>query len=312
MTPPLIFIVIPAWNRKSDTLACLETLRALTYPCYRIVLVDNGSTDGTTLAVREYWPVVELITNTTNQGFARAVNQGLSHAFEHGADMAFLLNNDTLAAPDILEQLLMAYSEAVGILAPKIFYMTEPQRIWSFGGRRHPFTLEKTGDPRGQLDGVTWSRMMECDYLVGCAMLIPRHTWERTGGFDERYFIYYEDMDFSQRVQATGLRLLAVPNAHLWHKVSVSSGGSDSPNERYWMARSSVLFFRKYARRWQWLIVGPYRLGSAVKTTLRLLVRRRFESMRFSLRDGRGRQAVCLHLSQILPIVLSGFVAQIG
>lgn len=286
---PLVYVVVLTWNHKDDTLACLESLSALTYPNFRVLAVDNGSTDGTPEAVREYFPAAELIVNERNLGFATGVNRGLRQALQQRADLIFLLNNDTLVEPHVLERLLDHCAEDVGLLAPKIYYIHEPARIWSMGGRRHPWTIEKTGDARGALDGPQWSRLLERDYLVGCAMLIPRRTLEQVGGFDERHFMYYEDMDFSWRVRAAGLRLLVVPEAHVWHKVAISSGGSDSPNERYWMARSSVLFFRRYAQGWRWLIIGPYRFGSALKTTVRLLSHRRFAALQAywrGLRDG--------------------------
>ncbi|MGH2521890.1 MAG: glycosyltransferase family 2 protein [Anaerolineales bacterium] len=289
MTTPLVYIVIPAWNRKHDTLACLESLLALTYPSYRIVMVDNGSTDGTAQAVGENYLNVEIIAHPKNLGFAAGVNSGIRHALERGADFVFLLNNDTLAEPSLLNRLLAYCTAGVGIVAPKIYYAADPERLWSAGGQRHPWTLEKTDDARGQPDGPRWARVLERDYLVGCAMLIPRSTLQRVGEFDERYFMYYEDMDFSWRVRAAGLKLLVAPDARLWHKVALSSGGSDSPNERYWMARGSVLFFRRYARGWRWLVVGPYRFGSAIKTTLRLLARGRWEAIAAywrGLRDG--------------------------
>jgi GT2 family glycosyltransferase len=107
------------------------------------------------------------------------------------------------------------------------------------------------------------------------------------GLFDERFFMYYEDFDLSLRAHQAGFKILLSPQAKVWHKVAVSSGGSDSPNERYWMARSSVLFFHKHVRGLRWLIVLPYRTGSAVKTVLRLMLRGRAESALAYLRGLR-------------------------
>jgi hypothetical protein len=149
--------------------------------------------------------------------------------------------------------------------------------------------MEKIGDARGQIDEKQWDTVLERDYLVACALLLSRCLLTQVGLFDERFFMYYEDSDLSLRACQAGFRLLLAPQAHVWHKVAVSSGGSDSPNERYWMARSSILFFGKHVRGWRWLIVLPYRAGSAIKTLLRLTLRHRPEAARAygrGLRDG--------------------------
>jgi hypothetical protein len=179
--------------------------------------------------------------------------------------------------------------EDVGMVAPKIFYAEDPNRIWSIGGRRHWLTTEKVGDVRGQKDRGQGTRILERDYLAGCALLFSRRFLEDTGLFDERFFMYYEDSDLSLRARDAGYRLLLSPDAHVWHKVAMSSGGSDSPNERYWMARSSVLFYRKHVHGIRWFIVFPYRLASAIKTLIRLEVKGKHSSASAyvgGLRDG--------------------------
>jgi GT2 family glycosyltransferase len=95
---------------------------------------------------------------------------------------------------------------------------------------------------------------------------------ERVGLFDERFFLYYEDSDYCMRVRRAGFRLLVVPQARMWHRVSSSTEGSDSPTERYWMGYSSIQFFRKHVRLWQLPVIIPWRVGSIVKTLLRLVI----------------------------------------
>jgi hypothetical protein len=272
-TFPLVYVVTLTWNQREDTLSCLESLKHMTYPHRRFLLVDNGSVDGTIEAVQERFPGVEVIANPRNLGFPGGFNVGLRRALDEGAEYVFMVNNDIFVAPDILDELMTcAGPPDVGMLAPKIYYADEPNRIWSVGARRHPWTLEMTDKGRMQLDRGQWGEVMERDYLVGCALLLKRSLLEDVGLFDEGYTpIYYEDLDLSLRARQAGYRLLMVPSARMWHKVSASGGGANSPRERYLMARNSVRFFRKHVRGWRWLIVIPYRLGSAVKTTVRLL-----------------------------------------
>jgi GT2 family glycosyltransferase len=291
MTRPFVYVLTLNWNRCQDTLACLESLMRMgrggvTPPLpIRILVVDNGSTDGSVEAVAAHFPEVEIIANERNLGFAAGCNVGLRHALAQGADYVFIVNNDTTVDPRALDELLAeAAPPDVGMLTPKIYYHDDPTCIWSVGGGRNRLTLEMTGGHGQGPDVGQWEEVVEREYLAGCALLIKRELLERVGLFDERFFMYYEDMDFCLRARRAGYRLLMVPRARIWHKVAASSGGSDSPLERYNMARSSVLFFRKHVRGLRWLIVGPYRLGSAVKWVIRLALRRRWTSVGAYLR----------------------------
>ncbi len=289
VTRPLVYVVTLTWNQREDTLSCLESLSQMTYPHYRLLLVDNASVDGTVEAVRDRFPAVEIVVNPRNLGFPGGFNVGLCYALAQGTDYVFMINNDTFVEPIILDELMnCADLPDVGMLAPKIYYADEPNRIWSVGGRRHPWTLEMTGKGDRQLDQGQWKDVIERDYLVGCALLLKRSLLEDVGLFDIGYCpIYYEDVDLCLRARQAGYRLLLVPGARMWHKVSASGGGAGSPRERYLMARNSVRFFRKHVQGWRWLVVIPYRLGSAAKTTIRLLYQGRRRSALVYLRGLR-------------------------
>lgn len=277
---PLVYILTLSWNQCADTLECLASLQKTSYPNYRLLVVDNHSTDGSVEAITQCFPRVEVIANRQNIGFAAAANRGIEHALCHGAEYVFLLNNDTIVEPTTLEEMVsQAMALDVGMVAPKIYYYADPQRIWSVGSHRHPLTLEKMRGGEDELDQGQWEDVVQLDFLTGCGLLLPRHFLEDVGLFDERFFIFYEDSDLCLRARKRGYRLLMTPKAKMWHKVSVSSGGRDSPFERYWMARSSVLFFRKHIRGAQWLAVVPWRLGSALRTSFRLGRRGHFHAL---------------------------------
>jgi GT2 family glycosyltransferase len=291
--PPLVAIVTLSWNRRDDTLAFLASCRDLAYPRYATVLVDNGSTDGTLEAVAAAFPEVELLANGANLGFAAGMNAGIGRAIAAGADYVFVANNDTTLDPALLSLLVgAARARGADLAAPAIYYFAEPRRIWWLGGRLRPLLLEVRryeAPPCGDAPFAV-------DFVTGCGMLISRRCLERVGRFDERFFMYYEDSDYCLRVRRAGLRAIVEPRAAMYHKVAVSSGGSDSPSERYLMARSSLQFFRKHARPWQWLAIAPYRAGSAARTLLRLLRKGRGPAARAylrGLRDGllTGRSA---------------------
>jgi GT2 family glycosyltransferase len=283
-----IYAVVLTWNGREDTLRCLASLQDIEPKGVHLLVVDNGSTDGTAEAIAERYPHVEVLVNERDLGFAAGCNVGMRYAINEGADYVFLLSNDTVAAPDTLRHLLdAALTTGAGMLAPKIYYMADPTRIWSVGAHRNPITLEISGDGRGQHDTGQWNSVLERDFLTGCVLLLSRRFLAEVGLFDERFFLYYDDSDLSLRARQAGEKLLLVPQAHIWHKVALSSGGSDSPTERYWMARSNVLFLHKHVRGPRWLVVVPYRAGSALKTLGRLLLRRRYRSAGAYLRGLR-------------------------
>jgi GT2 family glycosyltransferase len=269
--PPLVYAITLNWNRPDDTLACLSTLRAQSYGNVRLLVVDNGSADDSVALIQSHFPQAEVVISAHNRGFAGGANLGLQRAVAAGADHVFLVNNDTLVDPEAIAHLMAQAQPGVGILAPLIYYAQDRTRIWSAGGRVRFWLLDKVGDREGQIDTGVWPETVEQDFVTGCGMLLSRPLLESVGLFDERFFMYYEDFDLCLRARLAGFRLLLVPAARMWHKVARSSGGRDSASERYWMARSSILFFSKHARGLQWLAIAPWRLASALRTTLRLL-----------------------------------------
>jgi len=275
MNAPPVYVVMLTWNRVDDTLACIASLVQSSYQPIRIIVCDNGSTDGTPQVLRTSYPLIQIIELGHNHGFAAGANVGLRQALADGADQILLINNDTIVAASMVAHLVAAAAPDVGIVAPMIYFADAPNIIWSIGGLRSPWTLEQAGDWRGRCDRGAWPDIVARDFVTGCAMLLSATALRTVGLFDERFFMYYEDSDLCVRMQRGGYRILMVPAARMWHKVARSSGGADSSAERYAMARSSVLFFRKHVRGWRWMIVGFFRLASAVKTTLRLLRYRR-------------------------------------
>ena len=265
---PAIVAVTVNWNRPRDTLACLDSLRRQAGVQVRLVVVDNGSADDSARTINEGCPAAEVLANKTNLGFAKGFNAGITYALRNGAEYVLLLNNDTIAAPDMVEQLMASPVARNSVAAPVIYRYDQPDRIWSCGARLNRLTLEIDGHDHNR--PAPGDKLVARDFLSGCCLLVHRSVFEQVGLFDERFFMYYEDMDFCIRARCMGFRLWLVPAARLWHKVSQSSGGFGSPNERYYMALSSGLFFRKHMRGPQRLAVPVVRLASAVRWTFRL------------------------------------------
>lgn len=246
---PLIYVSIVNWNRANDTIECLRALASSDYSNYRPLIVDNGSTDGSPDAIKAAFPAAEVIANEDNLGFARASNIGIECALQQGADYVLLLNNDTLVDKRLLTE-LVAVGESdpqIGMLAPKIYYHGEEGRLWSAGARWRRFPPRVTIIGFGREDGPAYSVQREVDYATGCAMLVKREVFDRVGMFDPVFFMYHEDYDFSARVRRGGYRIVYVPQAVMWHKVSASTG-EESPLKWYYLGKYIAPFYLKNCR----------------------------------------------------------------
>ncbi|MCP4536078.1 MAG: glycosyltransferase family 2 protein [Chloroflexi bacterium] len=263
-TLPSVTIIILNWNGLADTLACLESLAHLdNADACEILVVDNGSTDGSPPVIRERFPSVTLIEVEENLGFTGGNNVGMQWALERGSDYALLLNNDTEVAPDFL-RLLVEAAEAdsqVGIVGPTIYYYEEPQTVWSAGGKidwRRGATWMVGLDERDT--GQFGESPREMDFCTGCALLIKRDVLQRVGLLDDRFFTYYEETEWCVRARRAGFKIVHVPTAKMWHKIPLDARES-SPLVHYYMTRNRLLFLsaaRAGLRPWFYTLVGEY------------------------------------------------------
>ena len=271
-------VVVLNWNGLADTRALLPTLARCRAPeGWRVVVrvVDNGSTDGSAAAIAREFPAVELMALPENRRFAGGNNAGLRAALAAGADAVMLLNNDTEADPGLFERLVLALEQDpdAGAAAPLIYYAAPSPRIWYAGGRLSVPLAHAAHRGLRTLDRGQYRSVEATGYLTGCCLLATRAAWEKVGRLDERYFLYAEDSDWSLRARRAGFRLLFVPTARLWHKVSASSGAM-SPwkieqrlraNRRLWAthARGLARLVAQQAALAAWLLACGHAAAAA-------------------------------------------------
>jgi len=248
-------VVVLSWNGRELTRDTLRSLAACRVPegwRLRTLVVDNASSDGSPEMVRGEFPGVELLVLAENRRFAGGNNAGLALALESGADAVMLLNNDVLADPGLLEKLLAALDERpeAGAAAPLIYFAPPTDRIWYAGGRCTPWLAHSSHRGLREPDRGRYRSLEETGYLTGCCLLARAEAWRKVGLLDERYFIYAEDADWCLRARAAGYRLLFVPTARLWHRVSASSGGALNPWKVYHRLRANVTLWSRHARGW--------------------------------------------------------------
>jgi len=253
-----VSIIILNWNGLEDTIECLESLNKITYPDYKVILVDNNSEGHDARILREkYGNYIYIIENDKNYGFAEGANIGMRYALANlNPDYFLLLNNDTVVAPDFLDKLIdVAHTDnRIGILGPKIYYYDEPGKVWFAGGKINywPGRLRLRGI--GKIDSKDFDDIANVDFISGCCMLVSRDMLSSVGLLDSTFFFGTEDYDISIRAARNGFRVLFVPDSKIWHKIGRSTGRTGrkpTPFIAYYFAKNHFILMEKHWSRLQ-------------------------------------------------------------
>ncbi|HUZ47369.1 MAG TPA: glycosyltransferase family 2 protein [Terriglobia bacterium] len=241
-TEPLVYIILLNWNGWPDTLQCLESLGNLAYTNYRILVIDNGSTDDSVERLRNSDHGIRLMENGENLGFAKACNVGIREALREGAEYAWLLNNDTVVGPSALRALVgrAEQDRRVGGVGSVVYYLDKPEQVQAWGGGYVNFWL---GHSRHFTSRVSEQKV---GFITGASLLLSGRALSEIGLLDEQFFMYWEDADWAFRLKRAGWRLAVAEKSVVWHKESAAVGRS-SPRLDTYFNTSAVRFFRKNA-----------------------------------------------------------------
>jgi len=271
-----ISAVVLNWNQPKITIDCLNSLLAAKRGkeiVLEIILVDNHSSEETIKELKEHLDRARfqkrsrrvsfvLVENKENLGFAEGNNRGIKQALKNGADYIFVLNNDTEIDSACLISLIEAAQKnpEAGILAPKIyyapgfeFYQDRYQKqdlgkvVWYAGGQVDWVNVLGRHIGVDEVDRGQFDQEKKVFFATGCAFLARREVFEKVGFFDQRFFLYLEDLDFSLRVIKAGFKILFIPQAIVYHKNAASSGGSGSKLQNYYLTRNRLLFASQHA-----------------------------------------------------------------
>ena len=225
---PHIKILILNWNGVHLLKPCLDSATAIDYPNYSVVVIDNGSSDGSREMVKENYSSVEILALDQNYAFAGGYNRCFAKLTDDTSEFILLLNNDTEVDSDILNSFIQA-KEQFGdnqIYGGKIYYQDNPKKIWYAGGK----VKLKWGciSHRGirKQDSPEFSNPIETDYVTGCCLFASMEVINKLNGFDEGFNMYGEDVDLCLRAKNEGIQCYYWPEAKLWHNVSASLGGA--------------------------------------------------------------------------------------
>jgi len=251
---PLVVVVVLHWNSFDTTKECLESLKNVKYKNFKIIVVDNGSSNNSGSILSKYFPDIYFIYNKKNYGFAKGNNIGIVRALRMGAKYVLILNNDTVVSPDFIGPLVKVgemdklslvlggkiYLYLNGVKTNKIDYSGGKLSFWRGKGIKFRKDYSICGSGRDNCP-------IEVSFISGCFMMIKKEAIDYVGLFDERFFFGFEDVDYCLRVKKAGFKMIYVPTSVIWHK----KGGSRkfSKDELFNAIISKSIFMRKHCYR---------------------------------------------------------------
>jgi GT2 family glycosyltransferase len=240
---PLASIIVPTWNGIEYIEDCLDSLLAQDYPEFEVIIVDNASSDGTPEWVAEHFPMITLVRNEQNLGFAGGVNVGLQIA---RGDVLILFNQDAAAEPGWLCALISGLLAApdIGVVGCKIYHW-DGKTIWHAGVEYHPDRGATLLRGYGEPDRKQYDQPADMSSVVGVAMAFKREVLAQIGGLDEDFFFYLEDTDFCWRARQVGFRVAYIPEATVRHHGTASLGHASNRAFRAYH-HSRLLFLLKH------------------------------------------------------------------
>lgn len=268
-TTPVVAVIVLNYNNYEDTVECVRSVEALRYPRCSVVIVDNASPDGSGLMLLNTFKEHTVIISERNGGYAAGNNIGIRYALERNADYILILNNDATVTPDILDHLI-GYAEAhteVGLLNARVYFPGTTE-LFAAAGRVNKLLC--TGQNKGAITikKHETDELKNVDYACGVLMLVRSKVFHDVGLLDEKYFMYHEDLEFSQRV-LTSYTMVYVPDAIAYHK---SGGGKGWKNYTelylYYHTRNRFLVFEHSSWFYKLYVVLFTTVNSIAKSIL--------------------------------------------
>lgn len=259
-----IAIIVLNWKQPQLTLETISSLLKIKSNSfeYEIVLVDNGSPDNSLKIFNQNYrnnPKIKIIDTKANLGYAGGNNFGISYALGKDFNFVMLLNNDVLVDPNFIENLLDE-SNKYDIVGPKIYfapgYEYHKDRyekkdlgkvIWSMGGQIDWNNIYGSNIDIDKVDHGQFNKInSKVDFISGCCLMVNRKVFEKIGSLDEKYFMYFEDVDFCHRAKIAGFKMACIPKSIIWH---VNSGSTQGPGhlQNYFITRNRIYFSSKFA-----------------------------------------------------------------
>lgn len=260
-TEPTVYVILLNWNGWLDTIVCLDSVASLNYINYRVLVVDNGSTNDSVVRISAAHPYVPIIETGRNLGFSGGCNVGIRRALEEGAKYVWLLNNDTTVDNHALSAMITEAenNDKIGAIGSVIYHMDFPDKIQAWGGGWVSIFTGRAGHYLNSTPKI--------QYITGTSMLLRCKALEKIGLLDEKnFFMYWEDVDLSSRMKKSGFNIAVAEASKVLHRES-SSAGKNSDKLDYYYNESAIRFFRKNIRMSVW----PIFIGACGRISMRIV-----------------------------------------
>ena len=284
-----VAVILINWNSFPLTAGCIESLCAMKYTDYDIIVVDNDSTDNSRQLLTEKFARIILLKSDKNLGFTGGNNLGMQYAIQHGYTYQLLLNNDTFVADNFLELLVnyMDKQPEAGAIQPLIYCNHNRELVWNAGsyynhwlGYCYTVNYHKILEPKNNLT-------REVDWITGCAFFIRTSVLLKTGLLAENMFMYYEDIDCSFRIRKAGFKLIFYPQSVIYHIAGMSNKnqvkgkeGFINPVVHYLNIRNRIWMLKKYTLPQYLISVWLYNGGYIIAVMGYFLFRLRFTKLK--------------------------------
>lgn len=239
-----VAVVILNFKVADYTIKAVASVLKSTHKSKEIIVVDNNSGDDIEKRLEKY-PEVKFIQSGDNLGYAGGNNVGIKAALKTDANYIFILNPDATVTKDTLAQILLGIEKYHADIANPKIYFSDSKTIW-FAGKIFD-RANVLGSHRGvnEEDQGQYDEPIELEDVTGCALMIKREVIEKIGSFDNKYFMYYEDLDFATRAIKKGFKIMYLPQAVVYHS-NAKSAGLGSPLQDYFITRNRMFYARKF------------------------------------------------------------------
>ena len=252
--PPLVSIIALNYNNTAVTVEFLNSIREhCRYPAIEVIVVDNGSSDDPSTPCIAAFPGVKMVLTGANLGFSGGNNAGIRVAT---GTYFFIVNNDTEFTPGLIEGLLEIFRNYpdAGVACPKFQYFFDKGTLeWAGFRKINVFTGRNTAIGHGEKDEGQYNLVRETPYAHGGGMMVPRQVVEKAGSMPEEFFLYYEELDWSEQIRRNGYRIYYQPSSLIYHKESMTTGRA-SPLKTFYQTRNRILFMKRNVAWHQFLV----------------------------------------------------------
>ncbi len=262
MTPktPLVSFITVNYNQTELTIELIESIYQYTTTTvpFEIIVVDNHSKISPKSKISRIYPDVRIIVSGVNRGFAGGNNLGVEIS---RGQFLFFINNDAVITEGSINAILSTFDDpSIGVVSPLIcYYPTSAQEVevdviqYAGATNVNPFTGRNTIIGEKQLDQSQYYQSKPTFYAHGAAMMVKREVLEKVGLMSEFYFLYYEELDWCERIRKAGYTILLAPTAKIYHKESISVGKTN-PLKTYYLTRNRILFMAKNRNKLEYFV----------------------------------------------------------